>query len=521
MIIQKVEIAKFRGFKEVEFELGKLITVIAGQNGTQKTTILGMLSQPFTLTDTENPTSSEKPLSGGTFKSAFGEKFKLSQRFDIAKSHEWTLHLTDGEPFMVESISRGNNKIRFWRKGSREKGSGYIQLPVIFLSLKRLIPIGEDNRLVENSKLSLTDEEKQFISEWHQKILLSFDVIKDASFLESPDKNTLGVNTDIYDWKQNSSGQDNIGKILLAILSFKRLKDKYPEYYKGGILAIDELDTTLYPASQIKLLEALRKFASKYSIQVIFTTHSLTILEEATRLETNNKHIPSAFDQIRVIYLERFNSKIKVVQGITYSGIKHKLNVTLNEIEVKKIDTFTEDKECTLFVKAILKGKATQLKFIDCTLPASSLVELGTRKVPSFSFPNSVVFIDGDMRGQPATMKKIKQLKNFVLLPGVNSPERLLADFLYNLSDDSPVWENINATFNKQYCFKDYTLSEIQGDRQKAKLWFNAHLQYWGANAIKVINPWMEGNKEMVNQFVTDFVETYNKFAKELSLKEI
>jgi predicted ATP-binding protein involved in virulence len=38
MKIIKICIEKFRGFQEVEFTLGSHLTVIAGQNGTQKTT---------------------------------------------------------------------------------------------------------------------------------------------------------------------------------------------------------------------------------------------------------------------------------------------------------------------------------------------------------------------------------------------------------------------------------------------------------------------------------------------------
>lgn len=57
-------------------------------------------------------------------------------------------------------------------------------------------------------------------------------------------------------------GQDNLGKIILALFSFKRLHDKYPQQYKGGILAIDEMDATMYPASQVELLKILRKYAS-------------------------------------------------------------------------------------------------------------------------------------------------------------------------------------------------------------------------------------------------------------------
>ena len=87
--------------------------------------------------------------------------------------------------------------------------------------------------------------------------------------LSSDQKQTLGITTDSYDWESNSSGQDNIGKILLAVLSFKRLKKQYKEEYKGGILAIDEIDATLFPGSQEELIKALSYFCSKYEIQVI------------------------------------------------------------------------------------------------------------------------------------------------------------------------------------------------------------------------------------------------------------
>lgn len=61
--------------------------------------------------------------------------------------------------------------------------------------------------------------------------------LSSVDYVNSPNKDTLAVTTQDYDWNTNSAGQDNIGKILLAILSFKRLKEKYPQAYKGGLLA--------------------------------------------------------------------------------------------------------------------------------------------------------------------------------------------------------------------------------------------------------------------------------------------
>lgn len=49
MLITKVHIEKFRGFHDQEFEVGSMLTAIAGQNGTQKSTLLGMITQTFTL----------------------------------------------------------------------------------------------------------------------------------------------------------------------------------------------------------------------------------------------------------------------------------------------------------------------------------------------------------------------------------------------------------------------------------------------------------------------------------------
>lgn len=517
-MIQKAEIKKFRGFVDVHLDLASQITIIAGQNGTQKTTILGLLTQPFTITDIANPMYAEKPLSGGTFKSAFSEKFKLSEEFDPPKSHEWTLYLDDEAPFEMQSMKRGSS-IRFWRKGSREKGTGYIQLPVIFLSLKRLIPIGEDDQLTASNLQTLTQEEIDFFITWHRKILISMEEISDTQYLESPNKNTLGINTARYDWRLNSAGQDNIGKILLAILSFKRLQARHPQHYKGGILAIDELDATIYPGSQLKLFDALRKFSAKLKLQIIFTTHSLTLLEHACKIQDENANIPAARNHVRVVYLEKVDDRVILKENITYASIVHHLNVTVEGAKPIKIRTFTEDKECEIFVRALLKTKSSKLAFVNCTMGCNTLVELASKKVPSFCFPEGIVFVDGDVRGRgaSATERKIAKLPNFVILPGLSSPERLIANFLHSLPDNNSLWSDISQHFTKQYCFKDISLSEIQSDRIKAKLWFNSHVKLWGSNANKVINPWIKANQQSVNEFLQQFHESYNKFAAELS----
>mgnify|MGYP000905433691 FL=1 len=255
MIIARVKVTKFRGFENQEFYPGNNITIITGKNGTQKTTMLGLISQPFSI-NKQDKLNGEIPLCGGSYRSGFSEKFRLSPKFDLVKNHEWEMDISGNEdnPFIIESIYRDKLKgtIRFWKKGSREKGDDYMPFPVIYLSLKRLYPVGEDI-VNEDKNKELDDHEKRLFREWHIDLLNIQYELKDPTLISGKHKDSAGVEAEHYDWHMNSIGQDNLSKIILALLSFRRLKLKYPKEYKGGILAIDEIETRLHSSTLIKL----------------------------------------------------------------------------------------------------------------------------------------------------------------------------------------------------------------------------------------------------------------------------
>jgi AAA15 family ATPase/GTPase len=407
MKIKKVTIEQFRGFKQISFEVGTHLTAIAGQNGTQKTTALGILSQTFALKESD-PMYSERPLCGGNFKSAFSEKFKLSEENDKPKCHEWTLYLDNGyEPYTIQSIARSkeSNEIRFWKKGDKGKGSGYLPLPVIYLSLSRLIPIGEDND-INISQVPITDEEKQFCKMWHKKILLIQDNFEDTNYLESKIKNTLGVKTVNYDWKQNSAGQDNIGKILLAILSFMRLKKKYPSNYQGGILAIDELEATLYPASQEKLIDFLSEFSDNLNLQVFFTTHSLEILKKlCPKVNKSNQ-------RNKIVFFKKEDNCFKSYDNFVYEDIVDILNATSSvDSKLNKLKIYCEDEEARCFAKQIFGTSITKhLSFEKFDLGNREYVSLVKRKIPEFGSSNCIILLDGDFQEIPGKYQHILNL---------------------------------------------------------------------------------------------------------------
>ncbi len=507
----------------MECSLGKHVTVIAGQNGTQKTVLLGMLSQPFTISDDENPMKNERPLCGGNYKSSFSEKFKLSPQYDKPKSHEWTIEFDDRESYTLASMPRDKNtgEIRFWQKGSREKGSGYIQMPVIYLSLKRLLPIGEEEKIQESETVVLEEDEKQEFKKLHNEILISFDKIQEPKYIESPNKNTLGVDTDTYDWRLNSAGQDNLGKIILALLSFRRLKKMYSTY-KGGILAIDELDCTLYPASQVKLLHVLQHYASRYNVQVIFTTHSLTLLEEACKMQEECNMNEARANQMKVLYLTKRDKEIELCNIPSYKSIENRLLVAAsNKKSAYRITLYTEDQEARDFIKNILpKNVISGFQFPKMTLSGSTLLEMAIHGIPVFSFPEAMIVLDGD-QAKNLRKKRKNRIGNVLCLPGTESPEIELAKMLYGLSDRDKLWDDIGRDYNKQVCFRDFRYESINEDRTQAKEWYASQVEYWGRRGNKVIKKWRELNQEKVDLFQEEILRMYNQFAKKLGLSEL
>lgn len=508
MFIKSVHIEKFRGFHNQNFEVGSMLTAIAGQNGTQKSTLLGMITQTFTLGKEKNPMAGEKPLCGGNYRSAFSDKFRLSPKFDLPGSHEWTLSFDDGSDYTIESILRSNTKtIRFWQKGMRGKGDGYIQYPTIFLSLKRVLPVAESGNVSEST--ILTDKELSDFKKLHDKILLTESNIESAAFLENNNKQTIGITTDKYDWNENSVGQDNLSKIILALFSFKRLKEKYPKDYQGGILAIDELDATMYPASQKQLLNVLRAYASRLNLQIFFTTHSLSLLECVDDLICECSQKEATKGQVRLVFLKRQDDNIVINDKATFHNITLNLKVIQGKARpVRKITVYTEDKETMVFAKYLLKSKVAQLKFIDVDFSCANLINFVLKKVPAFMAPEAIVIVDGDVRaGKDGSkvMNKISKTNNILVLPTDMSPEQLTAIFLHGLSDTDELWQNIGDGYSWQVCSKDYILEEIMEDRVKAKAWFRRELPSWGTNASKVLTPLFKKYENDYNEFISDF----------------
>ena len=107
-----LNIKSFRRFRNITILFGDQITIIAGQNGTSKSTLLGMLAQPFSFGILRGKTA-KKPddstytdnyhgiklhefvdLSGKPFMYDCDDVFRLSKEFDFGKKYQYEIKLS-------------------------------------------------------------------------------------------------------------------------------------------------------------------------------------------------------------------------------------------------------------------------------------------------------------------------------------------------------------------------------------------------------------------------------------------
>lgn len=530
-IIEKVHILRFRKFIDLEIKCGKKLTVIAGQNGTQKTTLLGLLAHPFSMSkknpDDENIASTAedeqvkdfseaKTIQGHTFQSKFASKFKFDNAKEQAKDHEYSLYMYDKSIgnngiFTLESIMRDkkSQKLRLWKKGARKAGDGYMHYPVIYLSLKRVSPIGEEQK-ISNNTVNLTNEEQNFLKSNYDEILSLPPEEYETNELKSSNKSTLVSHPSTYSALTVSAGQDNIGSILTAVLSFKRLKEEFPSEYKGGLLFIDEIESTLYPASQENLVRKLFKYAKDFQLQIFCTTHSPSIINIAMKDEYKND---CAFN-----YLKSFGlSKIIVDEKATPEQIYAHLSLTpiIPPSSPEKIRVYTEDEEARLFLRALLPTKYIRLlNIVKVNIGANELVGLKNRKIKEFT--NNLIVLDGD---------QTTRARNIINLPGQYGPDKLLHEFLKNLPTDNPFWPDVETTgaYSYQVCFRNHhePPSTTEGEQRKFyKKWFKEQCDnhWWDRNNLKAFKYWISQNQAVAEDFKNAFIKTYNLLAKKNNL---
>lgn len=533
-MIGHVHINNFRKFHNIEFRLGKKITVISGQNATGKSTLLGLLGATAEL-----KTRIGTPILKKQFRAEFSEMFTASQANDPRITKAMTISLYSNGDWENHS-ERYDCRAGWWSNPDRyriipkrtkpngKKTEAKVEWPSLYLGLSRLYPIGESEDLISRKFRSLlNDEEKAHISKQYRDILFQEETVTEILGVNPTDarrKQGIGANTDTYDYLCNSAGQDNLGQILLAVLSFKKLKERMGENWQGGLLLIDEFDATLHPSSQEALFEYLLVQCEEIGIQTAFTTHSLYLLEHISNKVKNN--VEGVNNDIELVYLTTANGPLEKKVNPAYDIIKYDLNMKLKKENTEKIKIYCEDDEAKYFASALLKDFAERIYFINYKAGCDQLIDLF--KSDKYFQEEVLIFLDGDSYSKYCNLIGNYPKANIVfsLLPlREQSPEETIYDYMFNDSAS----ENLIACFDDTSGHSIRSLKHNYDLKQNSNLkkrviykdWFKKINKDHPSLIKRIISAWIMDHPREVERFTNNFKNNYNILAIKKSISQI
>ena len=333
-----VDVENFRSFHDVKFTTGRKITAISGQNGVGKSNLVSLIASGSGL--------NRKANFGSNFQPEFYSFFNIDPTEDYP---HYSLFLKYEEPGKQGSVvkkltfkdetatKRGiriiprtsayGSDISYKEAQQKAKdtfdvgGAARIPIPTIYLSISRLYPLGERvdtvtvTQIKKTNKLYQSEADKKF-HDWYNYVIPGS--IKNGATLsmvekEASSRASLHMDMERTPTLSQSVGQDNIGNIVSALVDIYILS-KQPDY-NGAIICVDEIEVSLHPDTQLRLLSLFNKLSGELDIQFIVSTHSLTILKEMLKMQSKNQ------DDYTVVYFKNPSAPM-VTQHHSYELLK-------------------------------------------------------------------------------------------------------------------------------------------------------------------------------------------------------
>lgn len=559
--INSIKIDKFRKLKDINFDIAKRITVIAGHNGIGKSTILGLIANGSEL-------KGHKSYFDKIFQAKFEEIFRLDPENDYTKiqNEKYSVILNYSiqdkplskfctvtkhkEKKKIGGILKEINRLKIVPRNSNELGkqlsysvpevgtSAKVPIPTIYIGMSRVIPIGESPK--ENYSLKETTIDENDIvqlNSWYREILgeenLNSSKVNKQN-LKYSNKKSMGPAFEDYSYEAVSLGQDSLSSILTALLSFRRLKRDLATEYNGGILVIDEIDACLHPYAQEKLLKVLNKCTKELNLQIICTTHSLTIIKNVISqqvLTSKNPNDKTLY--YTVVYIKDIVSP-NLMKNPTYLKIKNDmfLRDTIFTDNRQEIKIYFEDEEGKYLFNNIEKYTdsldldGVRLNKISAEIGCDTLIKLPDK---DDYFKTIMLILDGDINKRQTYRGLIKEHKNICSLPGDCSPEETIFIYLKELVENTEhiYWRDNQDQVSIQF-IRDRIIKELESElsdvnkeekiREIHKKWFKQYMIIF--DKTEIIKYWMNDNENTIIQFIEEFNDSLN-YLKSYHIQEM
>ena len=372
--LEWIEIWGLRGWSGQRVEFPFPIVAIVGENGSGKSTLLQAAACVY--------------RAEGQRQRRYASEFFPDTAWDEIRDATVRCGYIEGDFHRENSIRKPTTR---WL-GNVERPTRAVE----YIDLSRIQPV---LARVGYAKIAKTRHKeasaKSFNSQQVQRLSAVMGRTYDAAKMaltdidEKREVPVISKATTPYSGFHQGSGETTVVELLQADL---------PRY---GLVLIDEIELSLHPRAQRRLMRDLANKCREREVQIILTTHSPYILEE----------LPF---EARLYILETQNTK-SIVLGVSPQFAMTKMD----DDRHPECDVYVEDVAAKIFLEEILAFHAKEM-FPRCQIVPFGAASVGYalgQMVANKRFPRpSCVFLDGDNEIGPGCN----------LLPGEDAPEQIV-----------------------------------------------------------------------------------------------
>ncbi len=372
--LRSVTIAGLRGWNGQEIRFDFPVTVVAGENGSGKSTVLKVAATAYSHPSDRNL-------------SFYPDVFFPDTPWEDVSNVSLTYRVEQGQSQRAYIISK---KTRRWR--------GFENRPkrnVIVQDISRTLPLDATvgyARIAKRGTESATSTTlgEDWTSFYNAIMGRTYDSVRIAS--NSLDARKL---VGVVEWGGKQFSQFHQGAGEDATLDLLRILKDVPDY---SLIIIDEVEASLHPRSQRRLIHFLLWLSRMKKIQVILSTHSGYILDELP-LEAR-------------VFLSRIRDDVKVLYGVS----KNYAMSRMDDYDQPDLYIFTEDEESTVLVDELLRFASVELSRYRCMEvgPSNVVQVLGALASKSRLPVPAIGVLDADQQPE----------QGCICLPGSLAPER-------------------------------------------------------------------------------------------------
>jgi predicted ATPase len=399
--LEEMVITGIHGFSGETISFNFPVTVIVGENGSGKSTILKAASCCYDNNDKQ--------------KHYYPSKLFLETPWDTFHDVKFTYRIKQGDKKTTLSISKQTK--RWYYPETKYKR------PVYIFDISRTLPLDATAGYAKLAKQAVSEISSQALTEdylTYLKHILSRDYSASRFVVPNVDKTkhvgllSFAAGTEISQFHQGA-GEDTTQDLLDALQGI-------PNY---SLILIDELEASLHPRAQRRLVHFLLWLSRQKRSQIIITTHRSAIFEELPK-------------EARILLLQNNNENSTISRKNIIYGASSEFALAQVEDEYPPaLTVFVEDFESQILLREIIRNSERgqdilQLIHIQPVGPANVVQLLGSLAAANKLPYKALACLDGDC----------DQADGCFLLPGSEAPERVVLDTLKKAR-----WDRLDERF--------------------------------------------------------------------------